>query len=165
MQTDGNQDHHRINLLNQKIQSSMPWSIKHIKDYLPHREPFLLIDSASYLTIWGSAFSKYHIAKDNPIFKGHFPEMPVFPGVMIVESLAQTAALLLVVSKQTGKKIGSCFLCRIDSARFFNIVHAGCDLDNKVEFIKKRPPFYWCEGTSYVDGKKVASASLCAKLE
>ena len=145
------------------ISASDPWRKQKIECYLPHRDPFLLIDSADFLSIWDKCHTEYFLKKDNSVFAGHFPDNPVYPGVLVVESLAQSAALLLIVSKAQ-EKPKSCFLCRIEQARFYHPALAEARLENRVVFTKKRPPFYWCEGVSYIGDDKVASATLCAKL-
>lgn len=70
-----------------------------IKTYLPHREPFLLLHRVKMLKAWQTCEAEYDIAADNAVFQGHFPDHPIYPGVLIIESLAQCAGLLLQASQ------------------------------------------------------------------
>lgn len=70
-----------------------------IKTYLPHREPFLLLHRVKTLEVWQTCEAEYDIAADHEVFQGHFPGHPIYPGVLIIESLAQCAGLLLQASQ------------------------------------------------------------------
>jgi 3-hydroxyacyl-[acyl-carrier-protein] dehydratase len=72
-----------------------------IKELLPHRYPFLMVDRVDDIVLWESARGVKNVTLNEPIFQGHFPEDPVFPGVLIVEALAQTAAVLAMMSLES----------------------------------------------------------------
>ena len=124
-----------------------------LKGILPHREPMLLVDEAE-LEEDNLAVGKYTVKGDEFFLQGHFPGMPVMPGVIQLEIMAQTCC---VKGKNT-------FYTGIDKARFKNKVLPGDTLVMKCSMVKSRPPFYFAKGKGYVNGKLVVSAELSFAL-
>ena len=132
-----------------------------IKNYLPHRYPFLLIDRIldyekdKYLT------ALKNITVNEPFFLGHFPTKPIMPGVLIVEAMAQASAILGNLSMQDRPQDGSLYyLVGIDKARFRQIVVPGDQLVMKVDFITVRRNIWKFSAVATVGDKCVASAEF-----
>ena len=136
-----------------------------IKNLLPHREPMLLVDRLTRIVPMVSATGHIYVTKDKFYFDGHFPEAPVFPGVLIVEAFGQAAAALAAHSldpKEVENKL--VFLMTIDKARFRSPIIPECELllHVKVEKIKGRIWKY--SGIATVNDKKMAEAEWMATI-
>ena len=132
-----------------------------IPSALPHRPPFLLIDRVSSLEVWSTCVAYNQISKTDPVFDGHFPGNPIYPGVLVLESLAQAAAFLLQVSDQSfGKRLG--MLSGIDKARLLKPVLPGSLLRCEVTLTKKKPPFYFSDCQAFVGDTLVATSRISA---
>lgn len=132
--------------------------IEEIKRIIPHRAPFLLIDGAEIIEPEKSAKGFKKLTGNEDFFRGHFPDEPVMPGVLIVESMAQLGAVLaLSVEKYKGKKI---YFTSIDSVRFRKKVIPGDTLELFVEFVSFRHSIGRGRATASVNGTEVCSAEL-----
>ena len=135
--------------------------IQEIKQLLLHRYPFLLVDRVSSYEPRDSLTAIKNVSYNEPCFQGHFPEKPIFPGVLVIEAMAQAAALLGCVSMDEKPDDGSIYyLVGVDKARFKNIVEPGDQIIFNVKFIKVRKNIWRFAVTATVDEKVVASAEL-----
>lgn len=135
--------------------------IHRIKEILPHRYPFLLVDRVVDYTLGESLTAIKNITFNEPFFQGHFPERPVFPGVLILEALAQASALLASHSDEaeTEEQIILLF-AGIDSARFKRPVEPGDQLTLKVRQTNYRRKIWKYATEATVEGKLAASADV-----
>lgn len=134
------------------------YTTKEIMDIIPHRHPFLLIDTIEEVTPGVSAIGKKCVSYNEPYFAGHFPDNPVMPGVLIIEAMAQVGAVaILGMEAWKGK---TAYFVGIDKARFKQKVHPGDVLMLETRISKVKGPIGIGEGTAYVDGKVVAKAEL-----
>ena len=135
--------------------------IHQIKNYLPHRYPFLLIDRVLSATAEESLVALKNVTYNEPFFEGHFPNRPVMPGVLIVEALAQASALLASCGRDDiDVENRVYYFTGIDKARFKRPVEPGDQLIFEVEIMRKIKNMWKCKGIAKVDGKIVASAEL-----
>lgn len=116
----------------------MKLTTKEIMDIIPHRQPFLLIDTVEELEPGVRATAKKCVTYNEPFFGGHFPEEPVMPGVLIVEALAQTGAVAILSKPENKGKIA--YFGAINNARFKTKVVPGDVLTLEVEIIKAKGP-------------------------
>lgn len=138
--------------------------INQIMKMIPHRYPILLVDRIIELTPGESATSLKNVTMNEPQFMGHFPGYPVMPGVLIIESMAQTAALVVVDflgDEAMGKVV---YFMTIDNARFRKPVTPGDTMHVRVEKIQSRGPVWKFKGTATVDGKVCAEAVFSAMI-
>ena len=136
-----------------------------IINLLPHREPMLLIDELLQIDKLSSATALVKVRKDSFFVQGHFPQNPVMPGVLIVESFGQAAAALtahgLDKSTYENKLV---FLMGVEKARFRNPVIPDCDLVLKIEAIRSHGRVWKYKGEAFVDDKKMADAIWSATI-
>ena len=136
-----------------------------IRDLLPHREPMLLIDELHDIQKLSSATAIVNVKKDSFFVQGHFPDNPVMPGVLIVESFGQAAAALtahgLDRSTYEDKLV---FLMGVEKARFRNPVIPDCDLILNIEAIRSHGRVWKYQGEAFVDDKKMADAIWSATI-
>jgi 3-hydroxyacyl-[acyl-carrier-protein] dehydratase len=136
-----------------------------IINLLPHREPMLLIDELSEIQKLTSATAVVKVRKDSFFVQGHFPDNPVMPGVLIVESFGQAAAALTAhgLDKATYEN-KLVFLMGVEKARFRNPVIPDCDLILKIEAIRSHGRVWKYKGEAFVDDKKMADAIWSATI-
>ena len=136
-----------------------------IVNSLPHREPMLLIDELSDIKKLSSAKAVVKVRKDSFFVQGHFPDNPVMPGVLIVESFGQAAAALTAhgLDKATYEN-KLVFLMGVEKARFRNPVIPDCDLILKIEAIRSHGRVWKYKGEAFVDDKKMADAIWSATI-
>tara|TARA_B100001564_G_C20650403_1_gene676538 strand:+ start:162 stop:608 length:447 start_codon:yes stop_codon:yes gene_type:complete len=136
-----------------------------IRELLPHREPMLLVDELYDIKKLESATALVKVRKDSFFVQGHFPENPVMPGVLIVESFGQAAAALtasgLDKSTYENKLV---FLMGVEKARFRNPVIPDCDLTLKIEAIRSHGRVWKYKGEAFVNEKKMADAIWSATI-
>tara|TARA_B110000027_G_scaffold125191_1_gene142403 strand:+ start:203 stop:655 length:453 start_codon:yes stop_codon:yes gene_type:complete len=136
-----------------------------IKDLLPHRDPMLLIDELRDIEKLSSATAIVNVRTDSFFVKGHFPDNPVMPGVLIVEAFGQAAAALTAdgLDKETydNKLV---FLMGIEKARFRNPVIPNCQLKLKIQSTRTHGRVWKYKGEAFVDGKKMADAQWSATI-
>jgi 3-hydroxyacyl-[acyl-carrier-protein] dehydratase len=137
-------------------------NIEEIKEIIPHRFPFLLVDRVTEVTGYESIKGYKNITYNEAVFQGHFPQRAVFPGVLIVEALAQLGAILILRRIPGDQRLA--FFAGIDKARFKRPVIPGDRLDLEVKIIRDRGSFVVSEGKAYVNGDLAASATLSSAL-
>ena len=129
-----------------------------IKKIIPQREPFLMIDEVEEYISGESAVAYKNVSEDEYYFKGHFPGNPIMPGVLIVESLAQTGAVAILSMEENKGK--NALFGGIDKIRFKKQVIPGNRLKLEVKIIKKKGPIGIGEAIATVDGKVAAKGEL-----
>lgn len=131
---------------------------KQIMEIIPHRQPFMLIDTIEELKPGVKAVGKKCVSYNEPFFAGHFPTEPIMPGVLIVEALAQVGAVaILGLPENKGK---TAYFGAINSAKFKGKVTPGDVLMLETEIIKTKGPIGVGSAKAYVDGKIVVQAEL-----
>ncbi len=135
--------------------------IHQIRNYLPHRYPFLLVDRVLEAVPEERLVALKNVTYNEPFFTGHFPGRPVMPGVLIVEALAQAAALTASYGRDdidTQNRVY--YFTGIDKARFKQPVEPGDQLILEVEILRRIKNMWKCKGVATVDGKVAASAEM-----
>jgi 3-hydroxyacyl-[acyl-carrier-protein] dehydratase len=138
--------------------------VNEIREYLPHRYPFLLVDRVLELNLPHSIVAVKNVTINEPFFNGHFPEIPVMPGVLIIEAMAQAAGILGFKSQDKKPADGSIYyFVGIDDARFKRRVVPGDQLILKAEYVSDRRGIWKFNCSSYVGDELAASGTiLCA---
>ena len=135
--------------------------IHEIKNYLPHRYPFLLVDRVLDFTVGEKLVALKNVTVNEPFFDGHFPNRPVMPGVLIVEAMAQACAIFASQERDDiDLENRIYYFTGIDKARFKRPVEPGDQLIFEVELVRKIKNMYKCRGEARVDGELAASAEL-----
>ena len=133
-------------------------SAKEIMEIIPHRQPFMLLDTVEELTPGVRAVAKKWVSYNEPYFQGHFPGEPVMPGVLIIEALAQAGAVaILSLEENKGK---TAYFAAIQSAKFKRKVMPGDVLTLETEIIKQKGSIGIGKATAMVDGKIAVQAEL-----
>ncbi len=134
------------------------YTTQEILEIIPHRQPFMLIDTIEELEPGVRAVGKKCVSYNEPYFAGHFPKNPVMPGVLIIEALAQVGAVaILGLSENKGK---TAYFAGIDKAKFKQKVVPGDVLVLETKIIKTKGPIGIGEATATVNGKVAAKAEL-----
>lgn len=137
-----------------------------IKMRLPHRYPFLLVDRVIEVVRGERITALKNVTANEPFFNGHFPQRPVMPGVLILEALAQTAGLLMVLSQEEqGDEPAMFFLAGIDGARFKRMVVPGDQLRLESEVLNTRRNLMKHKTSAYVGDKLACSAQIMCASE
>ena len=138
--------------------------INRIMQMIPHRYPILLVDTVLELVPAESAVSMKNVTMNEPHFLGHFPDFPVMPGVLIVEAMAQTAALVVVESLGAEAEGKVVYFMTIDNARFRKPVVPGDSMHIHVDKIQSRGRVWKFKGVAKVDGNICAEATFSAMI-
>ena len=143
----------------------MVFDINAIQEMLPHRYPFLLVDRITNVKAGEEVEGFLNISITNSVFQGHFPGHPIYPGVLIIEGMAQTGAILpfTIMDKEELKEKVVYFMS-IDKAKFRKPVKPGDRLVYKIKTIKHRGKIWQLDAKAYVDDELVAEAELKAMI-
>jgi len=146
----------------------MLYNVVEIQNILPHRYPFLLVDRITQLTKGEYIEGFKNISISEPVFQGHFPDHPIYPGVMIVEGMAQAGGVLAFKSmdnssqEEIENKV--VYFMSIDKAKFRSPVTPGDQLIYKINVLKHKGAVWQLDAKAYVDDKLVAQAELKAMI-
>ncbi len=139
-----------------------------IQEILPHRFPFLLVDRVTEIEEGKSIKAYKNVSISEPVFEGHFPGHPIYPGVMIIEGMAQAGGVLAFKSaskkEQEAAKDKVVYFMSIDKCKFRSPVRPGDRLEYRLEVIKHRGNIWVLAGKAYVDDNLVAEAELKAMI-
>lgn len=132
--------------------------IQEIKETIPHRYPFLLVDKVTEVEEGKRVVGYKNVTINEPFFQGHFPDYPVMPGVLIIEALAQVGAVAMLGMEENKGKIG--FLAGVDKCRFKRQVLPGDQLKLEVEITRIKGPIGKGKGTATVNGEVACQAEI-----
>jgi 3-hydroxyacyl-[acyl-carrier-protein] dehydratase len=139
--------------------------IVRIMELLPHRYPFLLVDRIVEINGDESCIGIKNVTFNEPQFTGHFPTRPIFPGVLMIEGMAQTAGAICVISKmQDQKPPKQVFFMTADKIKFRKPVEPGDTVRYHMTKLSNRRNMWWYRGEARVDGNLVCEAELSAML-
>jgi len=143
----------------------MVFDINQIQEMLPHRYPFLLVDRITDVKKGEEVEGYLNISITNQVFQGHFPGHPIYPGVLIIEGMAQTGAILpFTIMEKDELKDKVVYFMSIDKAKFRKPVLPGDRLVYRVKTIKHRGKIWQLDAKAYVDDELVAEAELKAMI-
>ena len=138
--------------------------INEILKTLPHRNPFLLIDRVKNIRADYSGIGVKNVSFAEPCFQGHFPERPVYPGVLMIEGMAQTAGVIGIKSVEGTEKPRAVYFLTIDKCKFRKPVMPGDTIEYHMTSIGRRKTMWWFHGDAKVNGQVVAEADVGAML-
>lgn len=141
--------------------------IREILEAIPHRFPFLLVDRVVELVPGDRIVAYKNVTINEEFFVGHFPTRPIMPGVLVLEALAQTAALLAfkTVNPPPGSESSDIFFVSIDDAKFRRPIVPGDRLTLEVKLTRHKMGMWKFHAEAFVDGERAAQADLMAKWE
>ena len=145
----------------------MIMDVMEIQKILPHRYPFLLVDRVTELDKNESIVSYKNVSISEPVFQGHFPDHPIYPGVMILEGMAQAGGILAFESMEMTKEEAASkvvYFMSIDKAKFRAPVKPGDKLEYRISVIKNKGAIWMLKGEAFVDDKMVSEAELKAMI-
>jgi len=144
------------------------FNVVEIQKILPHRYPFLLVDRITDLEFGKSIEGYKNVSISEPVFQGHFPDHPIYPGVMIIEGMAQVGGVLAFQSLPDDQKDNIdqkvVYFMSIDKAKFRAPVTPGDKLVYRLSVIKNKGPVWQLNAKAFVDEKIVAQAELKAMI-
>lgn len=141
-----------------------PYDIAKVMAAIPHRYPLLLVDRVERLTIDESIHAVKAVTINEQFFQGHFPGRPIMPGVLIIEALAQSAAILAIETLDLADSGKLVYFMAIDGAKFRNPVEPGCLLDLHVVFEQKRARVCKFKGVAKIGDKIACEVSFTAMI-
>jgi 3-hydroxyacyl-[acyl-carrier-protein] dehydratase len=141
-----------------------PIDVNRIMEMIPHRYPILMVDRILSITPGESAVALKNVTMNEPHFAGHFPGFPVMPGVLIIEAMAQTAALVVVEAMGDEAKGKVVFFMSIEEAKFRKPVVPGDSMHIHVEKVQARGPVWKFSGKAMVGDKLCAEAVFSAMI-
>ncbi len=130
---------------------------------LPHRYPFLLVDRVINIGADFSGVGIKNVTANEPQFAGHFPERPVYPGVMMIEGMAQTAGVIGILAMKEARPRAVYFLT-IDKCKFRKPVIPGDTIEYHMKFVNRKRAMWWYYGEARVNGAVAAQAEVGAML-
>mgnify|MGYP002639852363 FL=1 len=146
----------------------MTLDVVQIQKILPHRYPFLLVDRVTDMVEGKSITAYKNVSISEPVFEGHFPGHPIYPGVMILEGMAQAGGILsfLSMGDMTEEEIASkvVYFMSIDKAKFRTPVRPGDKLEYRISVIKQKGSIWMLKGEAFVDDKLASEAELKAMI-
>jgi 3-hydroxyacyl-[acyl-carrier-protein] dehydratase len=148
--------------MNQVVTKLEAADIAAVLKMLPHRYPFLMVDRVIDIRGDEHGIGIKNVTINEPQFQGHFPDNPVFPGVLMIEGMAQTAGVLCIAA--TAAKPTSVFFLTIDKAKFRKPVIPGDTIEYHMNRIARRKSMWWYRGEAKVAGQIVAEAEVGAML-
>ncbi|QFR48914.1 3-hydroxyacyl-ACP dehydratase FabZ [Sulfurimonas lithotrophica] len=145
----------------------MVMDVTQIQKIIPHRYPFLLVDRITEVNINKNLVGYKNISISEPVFQGHFPGHPIYPGVMILEGMAQAGGILAFQSmemteEEAAKKV--VYFMSIDNAKFRTPVKPGDRLEYRISIVKQKAAIWMLRGEAFVDDKLVSEADLKAMI-
>ncbi len=147
--------------------TAMPQTIEinEVMKRIPHRYPFLMVDRVINYVPFEGAIGIKNVSINEPHFQGHFPQRPIMPGVLIVESMAQTAGVVVVSSLGTDAEGKLVYFMSVEEAKFRRPVEPGDQLQIHVTRKQNRGPVWKFDGKATVDGTLVAEATFTAMIK
>jgi len=145
----------------------MVMDVTQIQKIIPHRYPFLLVDRITELNAGENLIGFKNVSISEPIFQGHFPGHPIYPGVMILEGMAQAGGILAFESMQMTEEEAAnkvVYFMSIDKAKFRSPVKPGDRLEYRISIVKQKAAIWMLRGEAYVDDKLVSEADLKAMI-
>jgi 3-hydroxyacyl-[acyl-carrier-protein] dehydratase len=145
----------------------MIMDVMEIQEILPHRYPFLLVDRVTQLEKNETLNAYKNVSISENVFQGHFPGHPIYPGVMILEGMAQAGGILAFKSMDMTKEEAAqkvVYFMSIDKAKFRSPVKPGDKLEYRISVMKHKGSIWMLKGEAYVDDKMVSEAELKAMI-
>jgi len=145
----------------------MIMDVVEIQEIIPHRYPFLLVDRITNIVKDESLIGYKNVSISEPVFQGHFPGHPIYPGVMILEGMAQAGGILAFQSMEMTKEEAAqkvVYFMSIDKAKFRSPVKPGDKLEYRISVMKHKGSIWMLKGEAYVDDKIVSEAELKAMI-
>jgi len=131
---------------------------------IPHRYPMLLVDRVTRMEAFHKATGIKQVTINEPFFQGHFPNDPIMPGVLVIEAMAQTAAVLILASLGSGYEGNLVYFMGVDEARFRRPIRPGMELRLEVQVQRSRLSVYRFEGRAMTGDQLAAEAVFSAKM-
>ena len=141
----------------------MKLNIEEIKNLIPHRDPFLFVDSCEIIIPGDHGKSEKLFSTNEYFFKGHFPDNPIVPGVIIIEAMAQTAGIVVSYKLREFKEKSVLFMS-VNKAKFRKPIRPDEKVSFEVKFINSVRDVYKFEGTCYKEDVKVSEAEFSAMI-